>query len=840
MTQAFLQTSFPRFVFLSIFLVVASASFGDDEKSPETEKVPGYLGVYMEAAQVSKTRGAIRLSLVVPNSPAELGGLKNNDMILGFEGRVFNGSKDKVLESFKAYLKGKAAGESLTLTIERVESTASWTLDQSKVKARTGPRLPNLDGILERNLGKTLSLTAKRQKRNFVLKVKLGARARNALAKLPQNSTLRPGHEDLRCREDAIVKKCLSLPLLKKTFQDVQERFEKDEHKNDSFRARTFRYLHRAPTRVPGFGRQLGESWRSCARSKTLVGILEPMLVLLDESEKRYKEALRTIPGRLARPKSGATVHDHLNYIIRHMERAAHFRSAALKRLSKEERAFLAKEGFENLKSRFTESIYLHTDPNKDRWRINLRVLDLLGKIDSALLSRGSQELLVLGDRGYLGQLKTDLSAFYKGTLQNSILYAVDHSIGSVRILGTGPDVLRARANLVIDLGGHDVYAAPVAAARGDENPVAVCLDLAGDDQYQSTTDGNLGAGILGLAMLVDLEGDDVYLSSASGSQGMAFAGAGFVIDWSGNDDYRGAALCQGSVLAVGVGALLDFSGDDVLSGTLYSQGFAGPSSVGLCLQNGGDDRYLGGMGQGSSYGSRDVYQGFCQGVACGFRGYASGGFGALLDTGGDDRYLAGNFSQGGGYYFGMGLLWDYGRSDDRFVGSRYAQAFSAHSAIGFLLDDGGDDRYQGVIGALQGAAWDLSISVFIDEAGNDDYWGMNAFSLGASAHNGLSFFFDHGGCDRYRNSQGLGRAGPNDYHGGVSLSLFVDAGAEKDRYLGPGMAAFFSDRRARLRGKLGLVVDVNGDASWTGKQLREWLGSDLKNYEGSGKRRKK
>lgn len=821
------------FLSLSILMAAALASFGDDSKEPVKKRHPGYLGVYMEAASVDKTRGAIRFSQVVPNSPAERGGLRSNDLLLGFDDQLFTVPRSKVLETFKAYLKGKRAGDRLNLTVERLVTEANWGFEKEDPTKAAGPGLPDFDRLLSKRLGETLSLKAKRAKKVLKVNVVLGKRAATNLTSLPENKTLRPDLEKLTCREAEILETCLSVPALGNSYTDVQARFEKDEHKDDPFRRQTFRYLHRAPKKVPAFGRQLGDAWRASAAKKDLPGLLRPMARLLDESESAHAEAVKLIPGRLPRPNPGASVHDHIKYIFRVMDRAAHFRSGALKALSKEDRRFLAGPGFEQLTSRFIESIYLHTDENKARWRSNLRALKLMGKIDQALMNRGAMELLVLGDRGYLGQLKSDLSAHYKGKLHKSLLYAVDHPLRSARILGTGPNVLKKRANLVIDLGGHDVYAAPVGAARGDENPVAVCLDLGGDDQYQSGLEGNLGSGILGLGLLVDRGGDDVYLSSTLGSQGMAFGGAGILLDWSGNDDYRGAALSQGSALGCGVAVLADFAGDDVLSGTLYSQGFAGPASVGLCLQNGGDDRYLGGMGQGSSYGTKNVYQGFCQGAACGFRGYASGGFGALVDIGGDDRYVAGNFSQGGGYYFGMGLLWDFGSSDDRFVGSRYAQGFSAHSAIGFFLEDGGDDRYQGVVGALQGAAWDLSISVFIDEAGDDDYWGMNAFSLGASAHNGLSLFFDHGGCDRYRNSQGLGRSGPNDYHGGKSLSLFVDGGREQDRYRGPGLQGFWRGRRAVVRDGGGLCLDVNGASDWSAKSLRKWLGDGVKKRDG-------
>lgn len=42
-------------------------------------------------------------------------------------------------------------------------------------------------------------------------------------------------------------------------------------------------------------------------------------------------------------------------------------------------------------------------------------------------------------------------------------------------------------------------------------------------------------------------------------------------------------------------------------------------------------------------------------------------------------------------------------------------------------------------------------------------------------------FFIDEAGVDQYYGEQA--RAGNNDYHGGSSLSLFIDAGGEKDIY---------------------------------------------------------
>ena len=113
-----------------------------------------------------------------------------------------------------------------------------------------------------------------------------------------------------------------------------------------------------------------------------------------------------------------------------------------------------------------------------------------------------------------------------------------------------------------------------------------------------------------------------------------------------------------------------------------------------------------------------------------------------LQDLEGDDVYDAGNFSQGTGYYFGVGVL-DDASGNDRYLGSRYSQGSSAHQAVGILIDRQGDDFYSGKIAANQAAAWDVAIAGLFDYSGNDEYHGAD-LSLGASAQNGeIGIFLD-------------------------------------------------------------------------------------------------
>ena len=207
-----------------------------------------------------------------------------------------------------------------------------------------------------------------------------------------------------------------------------------------------------------------------------------------------------------------------------------------------------------------------------------------------------------------------------------------------------------------------------------------------------------------------------------------------------------------------------------------------GPCGLGLLSDQAGNDTYLATGQLPGSYGQAGVFSGFSQGFASGLRNHAAGGMAILLDAQGYDRLRAGNFSQGGAYYFALGLLYNGGDQGDEYVGSRYAQGFSAHSALGLLLEAGGNDVYRGEVGALQAAAWDLGAAMLWDQGGNDQYLSKGRFfSLAAAAHNGLAVLVDERGEDVYQFEPGSRIAG-NDYHGGNSLSLFWDKQGQ-DRY---------------------------------------------------------
>ncbi|MEZ0227204.1 MAG: hypothetical protein ACAI25_01145, partial [Planctomycetota bacterium] len=487
--------------------------------------------------------------------------------------------------------------------------------------------------------------------------------------------------------------------------------------------------------------------------------------------------ALVASPALVAPPR-GSSIEDHVRYMTGLMRRARALLDRALARLDGDERALLVKDTSE-IAARFKQSILLARDRDAKRWGRHLRAIQTAAKIDGPLLAQALGELAPLADPVYLDQLALDLRAvevarFGTTKAAGRVLHQETTDQGAVIVGGSGPNDYSSEYALIVDLDGDDRYLRR-AGSGSREIPVGVAIDLGGDDRYSATEPFAQGAAFLGVGLLVDRAGDDTYASDEPFAQGAALAGAAALVDLGGRDEYRGTYFCQGAAFLRGVGALLDREGSDRYEASTIAQGFAGPGALGVLVDGGGDDRYAALLGRKDTYGQTGIMNGLAQGVGCGVRGYASGGVGALVDAGGDDRYLAGNFSQGGGYYFALGVLADLGTGRDRYDGSRYGQAFGCHSALGALLDEGGDDVYAGCVVALQGSSWDLSVSSFADLAGDDRYDGAQGFSLGATAHNGFSIFFDGGGKDDFVAPGGMGRWGPNDYHGGPSISVFVD-----------------------------------------------------------------
>ncbi len=378
--------------------------------------------------------------------------------------------------------------------------------------------------------------------------------------------------------------------------------------------------------------------------------------------------------------------------------------------------------------------------------------------------------------------------------VQGEILDYAEVEGGFVVIGGSGPnryDMDRLLA--VIDIGGDDEY-----RWSGLAPAAQVVIDRGGNDRYLAVR-GGPGAGWLGVALLIDRRGDDRY-ESALGGCGAGVFGVGLLIDEAGNDRYVCAAWSAGAGL-YGAGVLVDGGGDDSYLSQSFSQGVGGPRGLGVLLDAGGGDLYRANGPVPSAYGTPAVFMGFSQGVGVGIRPYDTGGIGALIDLGGDDRYEGGEFSQGGGYYWGAGFLHD-AAGNDLYYGNRYAQGFAAHQAFGMLSDLAGDDVYWAMTAAGQGAAWDQAIALLFD-AGGDDHYRAAQLGQGAAAQQARAALHDALGDDVYISAHPVaqGAAGDNVYHFRAddpvhSLGVLLDERGD-DRY-SSGLAN--GESRLRLR----------------------------------------
>ena len=333
----------------------------------------------------------------------------------------------------------------------------------------------------------------------------------------------------------------------------------------------------------------------------------------------------------------------------------------------------------------------------------------------------------------------------------------------------------------VIDVGGNDEYYATDLRLGN-----SVIIDIAGDDKYSGTADQGPASALLGISYIDDRAGNDHYQGKLL-STGAAMFGISLLLDRSGEDIYMGSEWSIGAA-CYGAGIIVDLSNsNDTYLGDFLCQGVGGPRGFGCIIDENGRDLYRANGPTPSAYGTAAVYQSFSQGMGFGFRQYAAGGIGVISDLGGDDRYEAGEFAQGGAYFYGLGILHD-ASGRDLYYGSRYSQGFGVHQAMGVLSDDAGDDTYWSMTAASQGAAWDIGSGLLIDRAGNDSYQ-CDGLGQGGASMQGIAILADLAGTDRYAASGAAtqGRSGGDSYHfhetGAYSLSILLDLGGTEDWY---------------------------------------------------------
>ena len=382
--------------------------------------------------------------------------------------------------------------------------------------------------------------------------------------------------------------------------------------------------------------------------------------------------------------------------------------------------------------------------------------------------------------------------------------------IGRVVIAGTGSDKHHYDdAAIVIDLGGDDFYEGCIGATPSLDVPIAIAIDLSGNDAYQCDKEKTItqGAAIFGAGILIDLSGNDTY-QAKKGAQGYGLFGLGMLVDIGGDDQYNLDYSGQGAGY-FGIGLHLDGTGKDTFYLFGDGQGYGGTGGIGVLANVSGDDSYTAEplsekAGRPDYHSQNKITVSQAQGCGAGMRadgshGHAwAGGLGVLIDLEGNDKYESGNWSIGTGYWYGTGILYD-GSGDDLYRSVYFTQASGAHFAIGAIIDEGGNDKHilYETSGAGLAFGWDFTVALLLDKGGNDHYEANN-ISIGNAQIRSNALFIDIGGDDTYvlaPNGQGFGEAtfltsyaapgykyGPYSLYGN-SIGLLLDIGG-KDQYL--------------------------------------------------------
>ncbi|MHC4662057.1 MAG: PDZ domain-containing protein [Planctomycetota bacterium] len=785
------------------FLLLAAMFFmspvvSDEGKKKEKEK--GYLGVYTEAAadleQVpgSDAKAGVRIVLVMPHSPAEKAGLLEGDIVVSLDGKALGDNAAEVQGEFSNRMKEFSRGDTVRFVALRQIYTYNVEVDGKKVELEK-EKISDLEEYIGRHpAGSEVEISASRNWKIIDFEVELGDR----LAGLGIE-TLRPQaeiHPELKGKETNLEKlsgKLIEHYNIREDCDDLLARLDKTEEKGDPHRLEQVTYVHRDVFRMEAVtedivSRVSGHGTASAA----LLRFLSSASYLLDVNVR--------IP-RSGRLRSGIEPKEHLDQLEELLEKAAAFRKQAFREFTPEEEKFLF-ANIEPLGDKLNEHIYVHLEEDREKKAKHFRIIELARKVDYEALLKSAATIRPLTDKTWLKALAKD---FKKAGKYNGGIVAERRTPSGMIFIGGAADhwYKDKDAAIIIDFAGRDFYTQNSGSStRGI--PVSVIVDMQGDDAYESCKPFSIGSGLLGIGMIYDAEGDDSYIGIKL-CQAFAALGIGLVMDEKGNDVYRILYLGQGAAMW-GAGAIIDLAGNDRYEAHKFAQGLGMPHGFGALIDARGDDYYYGKGSQASGYGTPGIFEGSCQGFGLGFRTLASGGIGLLVDGAGKDRYEAGLFSQGGGYYFAWGIMVDRGDDNDYYLGSRYAQGFSAHQAAGTFIEEGGDDYYGTRNSVHAGLAWDECVTLFIDRGGNDTYY-RGGFSLGASAHNAICIFIDAGGKDDYLYGGKIGRSGSNKYHGGTSLSLFLDLGGDKDAYKDKGAA----NNEIVYRKEHGIVCDLPG-----------------------------
>ncbi len=446
--------------------------------------------------------------------------------------------------------------------------------------------------------------------------------------------------------------------------------------------------------------------------------------------------------------------------------------------------------------------IFKYNAERDSSWKISRKTLDLLSKVnygkmlewnffDRISMCRHAGEYFFAEFREWYNEfIKNEThnkEHIYNQFVQGDFYYYLDDGDVRIAIGDAGKNIYNGHFDLIIDIGGDDVYNMSTEILTG--NNFSCIMDFAGNDFYNTYSDFGLAGAVFSTSIIFDKAGNDIY-KSKRGSLGAAIGGIGLLYDEAGDDIYEGNSFSQGAA-CFGIGLLYDKNGNDTYIANTCSQAFGMTQGIGSIIDEKGNDSYLISPRSLDIGRYEDHYVSMCQGYGLGLRPYYAGGIGLLLDCEGNDIYNTDIFGQGGGYWYALGMLIDK-KGNDKYNGYQYSQGAGIHLALGLLQDDEGWDFYQSN-GVSQGCGHDYGFGMLLDQKGNDNY---SAYSLsqGAGNANGIGMFIDTEGRDGYLNKEPgncRGYGNPRREYG--SLGIFLD-GSGTDFYSESGFDSTISN----------------------------------------------
>ncbi len=318
-------------------------------------------------------------------------------------------------------------------------------------------------------------------------------------------------------------------------YEDLRSRLARLSDRADLFRLSRVAYIQNEPFQLQTVGE------KTLDEIQTAITRWEPQSIV--GSAAQWLDAGGDTPTPL---ETGLSLEAHLEQLTRLLSRMSASREAAFSGLSIDDRQYV-EDNLDDLFTTFANQIDIQADQDRERWKQNARVLELVGQVDLVKLAEGAALLSSVTDDSYLEELESAVRTAWEAAGRPEGIF-IDRAspIGQIIVGGIGSTWYDRDATILLDLDGRDFYTNNAGSPRADDMPAALLIDFAGDDAYEATIDWTQGAARMGYGLLIDRNGNDNYLGQ-DWAQGAAVLGASLFVDEAGDDVYRSRQYAQGA-----------------------------------------------------------------------------------------------------------------------------------------------------------------------------------------------------------------------------------------------------------------------------------------------------